>query len=118
VLDDRTGGTGPVDADQDVATVAGRDLRQCRVQHGHMVSRGERAGRPDPLHDRQVFPGVGAPRGQGESARDAVTTLPPSRFPGPLAEPAVRLSTQRALHGCCRSRVQAQGTGIAAPRYR
>jgi hypothetical protein len=32
------------------------------------------------------------------SARGAVTALPPSCFPGPPAEPAVRLSTQRALH--------------------
>lgn len=34
-----------------------------------------------------------------ESARSAVLVLPPVRFCGPLAEPAVRLSTQRALHG-------------------
>lgn len=33
------------------------------------------------------------------SARSAVLVLPPVRFCGPLAEPAVRLSTQRALHG-------------------
>ena len=32
------------------------------------------------------------------SARGAVTALPLFRFPGPPAEPAVRLSTQRALH--------------------
>jgi hypothetical protein len=38
-------------------------------------------------------------RGQGESAWGAVTTLPSFRFPRPLTEPAVRLSTQRALHG-------------------
>ena len=28
--------------------------------------------------------------------------LSPVRFPGPLAEHAVRLATQRALHGGCR----------------
>jgi len=32
------------------------------------------------------------------SARGAVTALLPFRFPGPPAEPAVRLSPQRALH--------------------
>jgi hypothetical protein len=32
------------------------------------------------------------------SARGAVTALPLFRFPGPPAEPAVRLSPQRALH--------------------
>jgi hypothetical protein len=37
-----------------------------------------------------------------ESARGAVTALLPFRFLVPLAEPAVRLSTQRALHGACR----------------
>jgi hypothetical protein len=34
-----------------------------------------------------------------ESARGAVMALLPFRFPVPLAEPAVRLSTQRALPG-------------------
>ena len=37
----------------------------------------------------------------GESAWGAVPGLLPVRFPRPLAEPAVRLSTQRALHGLC-----------------
>jgi hypothetical protein len=37
-----------------------------------------------------------------ESARDAVPALLPVRFPVPLAEPGVRLSTHRALHGLCR----------------
>lgn len=37
-----------------------------------------------------------------ESARGAVSALLPVRFPVPLAEPAVRVSTQRALHGRCR----------------
>ena len=37
-----------------------------------------------------------------ESARGAVLALLPVRFPGPLAEPGVRLSTHRALHGFCR----------------
>lgn len=50
-------------------------------------------------------PGLGEPVGgvglevQGVgSARGAVTALPPFRLPGPPAEPAVRLSPQRALH--------------------
>lgn len=34
-----------------------------------------------------------------EWARSAVPGLLPVRFSGPLAEPAVRVSTQRALHG-------------------
>jgi hypothetical protein len=37
-----------------------------------------------------------------ESARGAVPVLLPVRFPVPLAEPGVRLSTHRALHGFCR----------------
>jgi hypothetical protein len=37
-----------------------------------------------------------------ESAWGAVPGLLLVRFPRPLAEPAVRLSTQRALHGFCR----------------
>lgn len=37
-----------------------------------------------------------------ESAWGAVPGLLSVRFPRPLAEPAVRLSTQRALHGVCR----------------
>jgi hypothetical protein len=39
------------------------------------------------------------------------------RFPGPLAEPAVRLSAQRGLHGFCRQAVPGtQGVGILLPR--
>ena len=34
-----------------------------------------------------------------ESARSAVSALLPIRFLGPLAEPGVRVSTHRALHG-------------------
>ena len=37
-----------------------------------------------------------------ESAWGAVPVLGPVRFPRPLAEPAVRISPQRALHGFCR----------------
>jgi len=37
-----------------------------------------------------------------ESARGAVSGLLPIRFPRPLAEPGVRVSTHRALHGICR----------------
>lgn len=48
---------------------------------------------------------VGEPQlraGVVESARSAVQVLPPVRFCGPLAEPGVRVSTHRALHGHCR----------------
>ena len=53
-----------------------------------------------------------------ESARGAVLALLPVRFPVPLAEPAVRLSTQRALHGFCRQvwLRRFQGLGILLPR--
>jgi hypothetical protein len=54
-----------------------------------------------------------------ESAWGAVSRLLGVRFPRPLAEPAVRLSTQRALHGICRRVVQTvwvQGLGILLPR--
>jgi hypothetical protein len=37
-----------------------------------------------------------------ESAWGAVPGLLPVRFPRPLAEPAVPISRQRALHGVCR----------------
>jgi hypothetical protein len=49
-----------------------------------------------------------------ESARGAVSVLPPVCFPGPLAEPVVPISRQRALHGCCRQAgfVGGQGVGI------
>ena len=53
-----------------------------------------------------------------ESARGAVSALLPLRFPGPLAEPGVRVSTHRALHGRCRQAWLAviQGLGILLPR--
>ena len=45
------------------------------------------------------------------------TGLLPARLPGLLAEPAVRLSTQRALHGSCRQAGSAaHGLGIWVPR--
>ena len=48
----------------------------------------------------------------------AVPVLPPTRFPGPLAEPAVPISRQRALHGVCRQAgfVVGHGVGILFPR--
>ncbi|GAA4409304.1 hypothetical protein GCM10023168_27910 [Fodinibacter luteus] len=54
-----------------------------------------------------------------ESAWGAVPALLLVRFPRPLAEPGVRLSPHRALHGLCRGLVQAawtQGLGIWLPR--
>jgi len=54
-----------------------------------------------------------------ESTWGAVSGLLPVRFPRPLAEPAVRVSTQRALHGVCRGLVQiakAHGLGMLLPR--
>ena len=55
-----------------------------------------------------------APPHTVESAWGAVSGLLPIRFPRPLAEPAVRVSTQRALHGDCRQTGcgRAQGVGI------
>jgi hypothetical protein len=52
-----------------------------------------------------------------ESARGAVSALLPVRFPVPLAEPGVRLSTHRALHGLCRQAWFADAQGVEiAPR--
>jgi hypothetical protein len=53
-----------------------------------------------------------------ESAWGAVPGLLPVRFPRPLAEPAVRISPQRALHGCCHQAWlgTVQGLGILLPR--
>jgi hypothetical protein len=55
-----------------------------------------------------------AGRGQflAESAWSAVPALPLARFSRPLAEPAVRLSTQRALHGSCRQGCSGRGQGL------
>jgi hypothetical protein len=52
-----------------------------------------------------------------ESAWGAVPGLLPVRFPRPLAEPAVPVSRQRALHGVCRQAwsVAVQGLGILLP---
>ena len=52
--------------------------------------------------------------------RSAVLVLPPVRFCGPLAEPGVRVSTHRALHGLCRQAwlARVQEFGILEPRYR
>lgn len=46
-----------------------------------------------------VSAGVHDPCVGGESARGAVAGSPQLRFPGPLAEPDVRLSPHPALHG-------------------
>ncbi len=53
-----------------------------------------------------------------ESAWSAVPGLLPVRFSRPLAEPAVPVSRQRALHGICRQAWSAavQGLGILLPR--
>lgn len=85
-----------------------------------MVRGGVRPSVPGAQHTGQGLP-AGDVRPvqetqQGESAWGAVTTLPPFRFPRPLAEPAVRLSTQRALHGHAAAVASVQGFGIAAPR--
>jgi hypothetical protein len=55
----------------------------------------------------------------GESVRGAVPGLLPVRFPGPLTEPDVRLSSHPALHRFCRQAGMAaltQGLGILFPR--
>ena len=68
----------------------------------------DRTGRPEmPLPGDQITrpdrPWKG-PLGDAldESARGAVSALLPTCFPGPLAEPGVRLSTHPALHDRCR----------------
>ena len=63
---------------------------------------------------------VGAVRAV-KSVRGAVPVFRPARFPGPLPEPAVRLSPQRALRksqvGLAGDyAVAGQGVGMAAPR--
>jgi hypothetical protein len=47
-----------------------------------------------------------------ESAWGAVPELLPVRFPRPLAEPAVPVSRQRALHGVCPSGVVELDPGV------
>jgi hypothetical protein len=65
---------------------------------------GEAARRLDPAVRNQYPEGAvaGSHRLLVESAWGAVPGLLPVRFPGPLAEPAVPVSRQRALHGVCR----------------
>jgi hypothetical protein len=60
-----------------------------------------------------------SPPASGPTRGGTVPALPPARLPRPLAEPGVRLSTHRALHGLCRQAVPVtQGMGILLPRYR
>jgi hypothetical protein len=60
----------------------------------------------------------GSSRAIVESAWSAVPELLPVRFSRPLAEPAVQISPQRALHGLCRQAWlgTVQGLGILLPR--
>ncbi len=68
--------------------------------------------------DAQGASGVARSGSPDESAWGAVSVLPPVRFPRPLAEPAVPVSRQRALHGVCRQAwlVSGHGVGILFPR--
>jgi hypothetical protein len=102
------------------------EANHSRAGHSHVGSRHEHA-RPDERHDglaarirHMLRPHSHEAAGKVdaamvESARGAVPTLLPVRFPVPLAEPGVRLSTHRALHGSCRQAwfAVAQGAGIA-----
>jgi hypothetical protein len=116
---------GAVGADQHVLArpttvgVAGQ-LSECGPEHRDVVDDGVGAGVARPQSERQRLPGPLRPvveeGPQGESAWGAVSALLPVRFPRPLTEPAVRLSTQRALHGRCRQAWRGagvQGVGIA-----
>jgi hypothetical protein len=54
-----------------------------------------------------------------KSAWGAVLGLLLIRFPRPLAEPGVRVSTHRALHGYCRyAGVSTHGDGMLLARHR
>src|SRR6185437_3065425 len=125
---------------QDVPDRAGDDLQVHpvlavlagieRTVRGDPVHRDQRAVqdhvRPPGLYrvaDRLAQlrrPGCEQLRRLAESAWSAVPALPLARFSRPLAEPAVRLSAQRALHGSCRQVCsgRGQGLGILLPRYR
>ena len=76
------GGAGPADD----------GVEQLRMQASVLVT-----GEID--HDGHSPVGADPRRPPVGSARGAVTALPLFRFPGPPAEPAVRFSPQRALHG-------------------
>src|SRR5215216_7673374 len=105
------GGAGPISPNQQAAPRCRRDLGDRPGQHVNVVPGVVGAGVAWPQTDPQQLGGVVAPDTDGESAWGAVTTLPLSRFPRPLTEPAVRLSTQRALHGSCRCLVRSRGSG-------
>lgn len=70
------------------------------------------AARAPKLHPDPDRPPRRRPGPSVESARSAVPVLPPARFSVPLAEPGVRLSPHRALHGLCRWDVVEVGPGV------
>ena len=53
-------------------------------------------------HESTVEPFFTVTDQERMSLFDRVPVLPSVRFPRPLSEPAVRVATQRALHGICR----------------
>src|SRR6476661_6785081 len=79
-------------------------LSGCRDHHSGSVQ--TRAAAPPPALC------VNCQRRLVESAWGAVSGLLPVRFPRPLAEPAVPVSRQRALHGLCRSGVVEPEPGV------
>ena len=83
----------PSHGDQQVPPVSGRDLRDRLVEHLDVVDWR--------CCDRRC-PGAAETPATAGSDRGALSGLLPVGFPGPPAEPAVRLAPQRALHVSCR----------------
>ncbi|MCQ8210205.1 hypothetical protein NPS74_21225, partial [Cutibacterium acnes subsp. acnes] len=61
-----------VDGDQHVPPMRRRDLAKGCVQHGHVISGGERAGVARAQHHGQVVADVGAPRRHGVESESAL----------------------------------------------
>ena len=74
------GGPRPVDRDQHVTPLPGRDLRQRRLKDLDVVGGGERPGVPWALHHHQMLPGVGTPGGQRVEPDAALVVPGHARF--------------------------------------
>jgi hypothetical protein len=117
----RSPATGPTDGTDAGRRLAGLSAAPAAPPTPRPASSSSRraVSRPSRHPSRQA-PAQRVRAGNAESACGEVPALLLVRLRRPLAEPAVRPSTQRALHGFCRQALPhvAQGLGILLPRHR